>query len=160
MKYRLLVFSLVGLLGCSASGYAQEGGSPIKVTTALHGDGTRTDTVKDLDNRTMETKTYSASQKLLERCVYTLDEQGRAVEGVVYSAKDVVTSRMALQYNSMGVLSEKVEKTPNGIVLRRYVYIQDATGRVTVRTFDAKGTLLKEETSIIAPAPRRGSTNK
>ena len=155
MKQRFFAFSLAWLLVWSAAGYAQEGGTPIKVTTALHGDGTRTDTVKDIDNRTSETKTYSSSQKLLERCVYTLDEQGREVEGVVYNAKDAIVSRLTLQYDAMGNVSEKVVKAPNGLIQRRFVFIHDTNGRVTVKTFDAKGALLKEETSIIAPLPRK-----
>ncbi|MEI6561285.1 MAG: hypothetical protein WCO68_04270 [Verrucomicrobiota bacterium] len=160
MNHRSLVFSLALLWVCCAVGHAQEGGTPIKVTTAIHSDGTRTDTVKDIDNRTTETKTYSASQKLLERCVYTLDEQGREVEGVVYNAKDVIVSRVSLQYDAQGNISEQVEKTPNGMVKRRLVFIRVANGCVTVKTFDAKGTLIHEETSIIAPPPKKSSGKK
>ena len=158
MKQRLLVFSLAGLLACTACAYAQGGGTPIKVTTAIHDDGTRTDTVKDVDNRTSETRTYSSSQKLRERCVYTLDDQGREVEGVVYNAKEAIVSRVALQYDALGNLRERAEKAPNGTLLRRFVYTQDPSGRVTVRTFDAGGKLIHEETSIVAPLPKKSST--
>ena len=159
MKHRFFVFSLACLLACTAPGYAQEGGNPIKVTTIIHDDGTRTETIADVDSRSLETKTYSASQKLTERCVYTVDEQGRAVEGVVYNAKDTIISRVAFQYDAQGNVKEKLEKTPNGILLKRIVYIQDPTGRVTVRTFDARGKLISEETSIIVPAAKKSPGN-
>jgi len=160
MKQCFFAFSLAWLWVCLAAGYAQEGGTPIKVTTAIHGNGTRTDTVKDIDNRTTETKTYSASQKLLERCVYTLDDQGREVEGVVYNAKDAIISRVSLQYDAQGNISEQVEKAPNGMVKRRLVFVRVATGCVTVKTFDAKGALIHEETSIVAPIPKKSGGNR
>ena len=152
MKQRLLALTLALTLAV-CTGYAQQGGSPIHVTTVIHNDGTRTDTVKNSDARTSETKTYSASQKLLERCVYTLDEQGREVEGVVYDDRGAITARVFFQYDAAGNLAERLQKAPNGMLQRRFVHTRDAMGRVIIQAFDARGKLLPEDCSIIAPPP-------
>ena len=157
MKHRFIAYSLAWLLACAATGFAQEGGSPIKITSTLHGDGTRTDTQKDIDNHTSETKTYDTSQKLVQRCVYTLDEQGREVEGVVYNAKDVIIARVAFSYDPLGRISEQIEKTPNGALFRRLVFTRDANGRATVVAYDAQGNVIKADGSTAPPSRKKGS---
>ncbi|MCX6966479.1 MAG: hypothetical protein NTZ46_01645 [Verrucomicrobia bacterium] len=149
--------ALILLLVCATTGYSQEGGAPIKVTSTLHGDGTRTDTQKDIDNHTSETKAFDSSKKLLQRCVYTLDEQGREVEGVVYNAKDVIVSRVAFSYDPLGRVSEQIEKTPNGVLLRRLVFTRDAKGRTTVVAYDAQGNVIKEDGSTAPASRKKGS---
>ena len=155
MKRRIFVLSLAWLLACAAPGYAQEeGGNPIKVTSTLHGDGSRTDTTRDIDNHVMETKTYNASKKLVQRCVFTLDDQGLATEGVMYNAKDVIVARMAYKYDALGQMSEQVNKAPNGSPLGKLVFTHDAKGRVTVQAFDAQGNPVNDDGSA-APTPSR-----
>ena len=156
MKRLLLAFSLAGLLACAA-GHAQEGGTPIKITSTLHNDGTRTDIQKDLDNHTSETKIFDASKRLVQRCLYTLDEQGREREGVVFDAKDKVVARVALTYDPLGRVSEQIEKAPNGALLRRLVFTRDANDRVTIVAYDAQGNLIKDDGSTAPPPHKKGS---
>jgi len=160
MKHRFIAFSLAGLLACATAGFAQEGGNPIKITSTLHGDGTRTDTQKDIDNHTSETKTFDTSKKLVQRCVYTLDEQGREVEGVVYNPKDVIIARVAFSYDPLGRVSGQVEKAPNGTLFRRLVFTRDANGRATVVAYDAQGNVIKGDGSTAPPPRKKGSRSR
>ena len=157
MKRRLFTLSLAWLLVCAAPGYAQEGGSPIKVTSPLHADGTRTDTQKDLDNRTTETKTYNTANKLVQRSVFTLDAQGLETQGTLYDAKDGVVSLVTNNYDVLGQIAEQIYKKPNGTLLQRLVYTRDPKGRVTVQAFDAQGNLIQADSSASTPSLRKGS---
>ena len=160
MKHHILAFSVGWLLICAAPAYAQEGGAPIKITSTLHGDGSRTDTQKDIDNHVTETKTYDASKKLVQRCVMTLNDEGLATEGVVYNAKDVVMARMVYKYDPLGKLSEQINQAPNGTLLGRLVFTYDPTGKMTVQAFDAKGNLIKGENSTPAQPRVKGSRSR
>lgn len=138
MKRLFLAFAIA--LACTVAGNAQDGGSTLKVTTRLNADGTRTDTQKDLEARTSETKTYSASKKLIQRTVFLLDEQGREVDGMIFDAKDKVTGQVSFRYDPFGRLSEQIEKAPNGTILRRFVFRRDPNGNVKkIDTLDAQG---------------------
>ena len=160
MKYSLLVLFLAGLLGYALPGNAQEGGgNPIKLTSTLHGDGTRTDTQKDIDNHTAETRTYDVSKKLVQRCVYTLNDEGKEVEGVMYNAKGAIVSRSSFKYDIMGRVSEQINKAPDGTLLGRMVISYDATGRPTMTAYDAQGNLLKGDGTPAAPLRKKSSRN-
>ncbi|MDD5349879.1 MAG: hypothetical protein PHQ12_06685 [Chthoniobacteraceae bacterium] len=153
---RLFTLTLAGLFAAvlAVPCHAQEGGTPIKITSTLHDDGSRTDTQKDLDNRTEETRTYNAAKKLVQRWVYSLDDQGREVDGVCYDAKDKVIGRVSYKYDPFGHVGEVTEKTPNGTVVRRTVYHRNPDGKVTgTDTFDAQGNPVNPKP---APAPKRG----
>jgi len=159
MKRRFFAFSLAWLLACAAPGFAQEeGGNPIKVTTTLHGDGSRTDTKKDIDNHLTETTTYNAANQLVQRDVLTLDDQGLATEGVTYNAKNVIVARMAYKYDALGQINEQITKAPNGSLLGRLVFTRDANGRVTVQAFDAQGNPIKADSSAASSRKKASRT--
>lgn len=151
-----LLFALAFGMACAAAGNAQEGSSPLKVTTTLNADGTRTDIQKDIDARTSEAKTYDASKKLIQRAVFTLDDQGREVEGTIFDGKDRIVGRTNFTYNAMGRVDEQTEKAPNGAVLRRVVFHYDPNGRVIgADTYDGQGNLIRP-----ASTPASGSHKK
>lgn len=157
MKRRFFVFCLASLVACAGTGFAQEGGNPIKITTTLHGDGSRTDTQKDIDNHLIETKTYDASKKLVQRSVMKLDDDGLATEGILYNNKDVVVARMAYKYNAEGKAKEQTNFDPNGKLLGRMVFDYDAKGHVTVQAFDAQGNLIQGQSSKTPAPAKKGS---
>lgn len=159
MKRRFFAFSLAFLL-CAMAGYAQEGGSPIKVTITRQLDGSRTETTKDIDNHTSESKVYNASNKLVQRAVFLLDEQGREKDGVIYDAKDTVVSKVANNYDVLGQISEQVYTSPKGVLMRRLVYTRDINGRATIQAFDAQGNLIKRDGSTATPTPPRGGSRR
>jgi len=149
MKKSFLAFTCtaVCLLAFAATAYTQEGGSPIKVTTMLHADGTRTDTTKDIDAHTSESKTYDAANKLIQRATFTLDEDGREVDGILYDAKDKVIGQISYKYDIFGRVKEQSEMSPKGILLRRLVYQRDSKGAVTgIDIYDGQGNLIKQPT--------------
>jgi hypothetical protein len=144
---RFLALTLAGTLAALLAGaaplHAQEGAASIKVTSVLNADGTRTDTQKDLDSHTSESKTYDASKKLIQRWDYTINDQGFELEGVCYNAKDQIVGRVSYTYDAFGHLGEMLEKAPNGTVLRRTVYHRDPSGKLTgTDFFDGQGNPL------------------
>ena len=120
---------------------AQEGGAPVKATTILNADGTRTDIVRNLDERTSETMTYNTAGRLTKRMVFTLNDEGREVEGVIYDGNEKVLSRVSIGYDPVtGKMTEQIERSPAGNVLRRAVIRYDANGRaVGAEVFDGQG---------------------
>jgi len=155
---RFLALALAGILAGAAPVHAQEGGASIKVTSVLNNDGTRTDTQKDLENHTSESKTYDASKKLVSRWVYTINDQGFELEGVCYNAKDQIVGRVSYSYDVFGHLAEMLEKASNGTVLRRTVYHRDASGKLTTTDFfDGQGNPLNASGDI---APRKKTRSR
>jgi len=140
-------------LAFTAVAHAQydEGGNPIKITTVFHGDGTRTDTTKDIDNRTEQAVTYNRNNQVIHKWVFALDYEGRQMEGVCYNAKDQIVARVSYKYNPFGHRSEMLEKSPTGVVLRRTIYHRDpATGslrKTEVQEFDRQGNPLTPQKS-------------
>lgn len=158
MKPTRLFLTLAALAAVLAStpARAQEGGTPIKITTTLHDDGSRTEIQRDVDNRRAEARTLSASNKLLQRWVYTLDAQGRETEGICYDAKDKVIARAGYKYDPFGRVNEVTEMNAAGTVQRRIQYKRDATGRVLATdVLDAAGNPV---TPRATPTPRKTRT--
>lgn len=155
---RLLLAIALGALGFAplhAQLPADDSNNPasIKVTSRINADGAQTDTQKDLENRTSETRTYDKAHKLLQRVAFSLDDQGRETEGVICDGKDKVLGRVSLKYNLQGHLSEQIEKDAAGLVKRRTVILSDATGQVTgVEVYDGQGNRIQQDTP--APTPK------
>ena len=140
MKTALLAFALgllpvAGLLAQDAS---------IKVSSVLHADGTRTETVTNLEERTSEEKQVNAAGKMLRRTVYTLDEQGLPSGGTHYSAKNVPTYRFEFTRDTMGRIAEEKDYTVDGKLFQRLVYRFGSNGKVIgIDTYDAQGNLVR-----------------
>jgi len=123
---------------------AQEGTS-VRATTLLNADGTRTDIIRDFDNRKAETITYNMADQLIKRMEFTLNDLGKEVEGVVYDGKGKVLSRVSIGYDPVtGRMIEQVEKTASGAVRRRVVIRYDSGGRaVGADVYDGQGQLIE-----------------
>jgi hypothetical protein len=86
MKSTALPFLLVLLFAFSTAGRAQDdtdGSGAIKVTITKHDDGSYTAMQTNPEERTAESSTYNAKNKLLQTTVFQFDEQGRAAVGAV-----------------------------------------------------------------------------
>lgn len=143
MKRLLLALALPLLLaGPVARGQAEA--PSVKVTTALHADGSSTDLKMDLEARKGESQTYGANKKLIKRSAMTLDEMGNTVEEVVYNPKGEIIGRFNFSYDPSGRLVEQLDKLPNGTLVRRLVYRYGPNGRVCgIDGFDGQGNPLK-----------------
>lgn len=131
--------------------------SAVKVTTTLHDDGSRTEMKTDPDQHTSEATTMNAAGKLLQRIVYTLDEENQPAEGTIYSAAGVVLFKAVYKRDPANRLSEEVDSTPAGQMIRRFVYEYDGNGKVSrIRAYDASGTEMTPSGGPKKPSsPRR-----
>ena len=64
----------------------------------------------------------------------------------------MVVTRVFFKYDAQGRVSEQVEKTPAGLLRRRFVFTRDALGRVGIQAYDAQGNVLKDESRVIVPS--------
>ena len=151
MKRSFFVLGLVLLLTTAIPGVGQEAAlTGIKVTSTLRDDGSRTDLQTDYDTLTSESKTYSASKKLLQRATYTVNAQGQPLEGIVYNGKDEIAGRVTYSYDAQGHMSEQLDKSANGTLLRRLYFYYDSNGHVSgIDTYDGKGNLLQASGSSL-----------
>ena len=148
MKHSLFAITL--LLACmfcsGTTGYGQEEINPIKVQTIMHPDGSRTDTMKDLDARTTDVKIYNKKGKLIQHSVFTLDDQEREIEGTIYDANEKVIGYVSNKYDVLGQLKERSEKDANGKLFRRLVYRRDPSGKIIgIDAFDGNGLPIKSQ---------------
>jgi len=143
MKLRILAFALMlAALPAGRNLLAQE--ANIKVTSVMHADGTRTETVTNVQEGTSEEKTLNAAGKLLRRTVYKLDETGKPVEGTAYSEKGAPIYRFTYTRDSFGRIAEESDFKMDGTLFQRFVYRFTPEGRVAgVDTFDGQGNLVR-----------------
>jgi len=131
-------------------------GSEIRVTTALHDDGSKTVTQVDSENHTSEASTYNAANRLLRKVVYTLDDQNDPVQGLVYDAKGHELYKAIYKRNEMGRVSEELEYTPDDRLLGRFVYRYDGNGRLLkIDAYDAEGNPISQTGAIPDKKSRR-----
>jgi hypothetical protein len=145
---------IVAALLLGGLGQAQEP-APLKVTTTLHGDGTRTDTQIDSDARTGTATTMDAAGKVLRKVEYQLDEANQPKAALVYNGKGVLVYKAAYKRDGAGRVIEEANYTANDQLVRRLVYTYGANDRVTnVQTFDASGR------EVTPPSPAKKDPKK
>ncbi len=129
----------------------------IKVTTRIDANGNRTDIQKDLEAGTSETKTYDKNHKLVRRIVFSLNEQGKETDGVIYNGQNKVMGGASFKYDAQGRLYEQSEKNAAGIVTRRVVMRYDpTTGRLAgMDAYDGQGQKIQSDTEAGAPKIRK-----
>jgi len=150
MKHCFFALSLALLLTTALPGMGQDMPTGIKVTSTLHDDGSRTDLQTDYDALTAESKTYNSAKKLIQSATYTINAQGKILEGVIYNAKGQIAGQVAYTYDPQGRMKEQLDKSADGKLLRRLVYYFDANGRVSgIDTYDGQGTLLQASGSSL-----------
>jgi hypothetical protein len=119
---------------------AQDAGTPLKVTTTLHGDGTKTVMKTDPDERTAEATTYDAADRVRQRVVYVLDEQNQPASGIVYDAKGRAAFKSTYKRDGANRIIEQIDYTPADKLVRRMFFEYGANNKVTnVRVIDANG---------------------
>lgn len=117
----------------------------IRATTVLHDDGTKTVTVTDPDKKTSEASTYTANDKLIEKIVYTLNDQNQPVTGIVYTKTGVPAFKASYKHDALNRVTEEDDYTMDGQLIRRFTYDFTADGRVgAIHAFDAQGNELHQ----------------
>jgi len=119
---------------------AQEAGSAVKVTTTLHSDGTQTVLKTDPDSHTAESTLLDASQKVLQRTVYALDDQGQFTNASIYDGQGKLVYKSTYTRDESNHLKEQVDTTADDKVVRKLTFEYNNLGKlVRVRSFDATG---------------------
>src|SRR3954464_7682874 len=106
------LFTILQIAVLTTGAFAQ-GGSPIKVTTTLHPDGTKTVMQTDPDNRTAEATTLTSNDKLIQKVVYKLDEQNQPESGTVFDAKGRAAFKSVYKRDGAGRVAEQFDYTPD-----------------------------------------------
>ncbi|HEX4083914.1 MAG TPA: hypothetical protein VHY22_03305 [Chthoniobacteraceae bacterium] len=116
----------------------------IHASTVLHEDGTRTETVTDPEKHTSEAETYDSGNRLMQKVVYTLDDQNQATSGIVYNAKGQALYKSAYKRDDSNRISEEDDYSMDNQLIRRYVYEFGPNGKVSrIRAFDGQGNELQ-----------------
>ncbi len=131
--------------------FAQDGGAPVKVTTTLHSDGTQTVLKTDPDARTAESTLLDAAQKVIQRTVYGLDDQGQFTTASVFDGNGKLVFKSVYVRDESNRLTEQLDSSADDKLLRKLKFEYDSYGKLTlVRTFDPAGN---ETTPIKKQSP-------
>ena len=130
---------LLALLGMNAA--AQE---PIKATTTMHPDGSRSLLVINPDTRIAEETLENASGKAMRKTTYELDDRNQPLTALMRDAKGTVISRSSYRRDpTSSRLDEETISDPSGKMIRRRVYSYGTQNKVSrVDEYDAAGQLL------------------
>ena len=115
-------------------------GDAIHASTVYHEDGTRTQTVTDPGKHTSEATTYDAHEKVMQKIVYTLDENDQAETGIIYNGNGAPLYKSSYKHDSMNRISEEDDYSMDDTLIRRFVYHFDTNGKVSgITAYDGQG---------------------
>jgi hypothetical protein len=158
----LAAFSIAAIV-LARTACAQEAG-PIRVSTIVHGDGSRTVTKVDPSTHTTEASTYGTNNKLQSRIVYLIDDFGNWLESTAFAANGTPLYRSVYKRDQANRLSEILEYSLDDKLLRRTLYHYDAGGRVAaVEMFDGDGNPMRTAQPAppaAAPTPAKSKKKK
>jgi len=101
----------------------------IHVQTILHEDGSRTESRRNLQTRVLEEFRYGTNKRLKNRKLFQLDEEGRALQGLVFDPKDKLIGRVEFHFDEFGRLVEERSVDTTGRPTERIVYRYDKSGK-------------------------------
>lgn len=120
--------------------FAQVSGATVKVTQTLHSDGTQTVLRSDLNEHQAEATLLDVSKKVLQRTVYTLDDQGQYLAAAIYNGNNKLLMKSTYKRDSSNRVFEQLDFTADDQLLRRLAFEYDSRGKLMrVRTFDPAG---------------------
>lgn len=121
----------------------------IHAITAIHADGTRTVTVTNPDTKSSEADTYDARGRLMEKVVYTLDDNNQPATGTVYDARNQPAFKAVYKRDDFSRMSEEDDYTMDDQLLRRFTYEYDGAGKLLrVRAFDSNGNEMRQTDAV------------
>ena len=131
---------LTTLLFCCLALRAPAQDPGIKVSILVHDDGSKTVTKTDPESHTCEEQTLTEKDKLLKRVVFTVDENNRAISGVIFTPAGKPVRKIVYKYDGKNRVSEEQDFTPADVYLGKFVYEYNDNGKlVKVRAYDAAG---------------------
>jgi hypothetical protein len=99
-----------------------------------HEDGSRTESVRDVDGQLIEAKTFDKNDQLLMKRVLQTDTKGVPKRGFVFDRKEKLVYRLAFEYDEIGRAKITTLSDPTGKVLTKVQHNYDGEGRALTPT--------------------------
>jgi len=150
LAYVLGVVMLVGAMLPSLS--AREASKVAQLL--LNYNGTRTEHVRDVTARTLETLTRDPNGEIIKREIFRLNAQGEPVAATIYDPQGRPHFRVAYAYDELGRRMEEVTYNMQGHPVRRSVYTYDDSGKTSpkvVTTSLQGGNAPRQPSAPVAP---------
>ncbi len=126
-----LTGSLLVLAGGPIPAHAQSLANVPKVEAraVLHQDGTRSDSIKDLNKHEMTETTFSANSVVIAKKIFLLNANGDPTQGVIYDGAGNLIARAQFFFDDLGRLTEERCTNTQNQVFRRVIHRYDANGK-------------------------------
>jgi len=148
MRFSLILLAAIALLPWLCAGQDDSSNSDdnaIHAITALHEDGTKTVTITDPDKHSSEASTYDAANHVIEKVVYTLDENNSPVSGLVYGRDGAVAFKTTYKHDDFSRIVEEDDLTLQDQLFRRFTYDFGPDGKLLrIHAYDGQGNELQE----------------
>lgn len=95
----------------------------------LHDDGTRTDSVKDIQKRETAETTYDSRNVVIAKKVFMLNENGDPIQGIIYDGAGNLIARVQFFFDDLGRITEERCLNPQGEIFRRVIRQYDPSGK-------------------------------
>jgi len=103
----------------------------------LHDDGTRTESVKDVNKREMSDTTYDARGVAICKKTFLLNENGDAIQGVIYDGAGNLLARVQFYFDELGRVVEERCVNNHNQIFRRVIRQYDTNGKaLPLKAFD------------------------
>ena len=93
-----------------------------------HGDGSRTDSMRDANAQVIESKTFDKSGKMVMKRVLQADTKGIPQQGYIYDESEKPVYKLSFDYDEIGRLSKSSLFTPSGEPITRVEHRYDSEG--------------------------------
>jgi len=103
----------------------------------LHDDGTRTESVKDMNKREITETTYDSRGIVISKKLFMVNENGDPIRGIIYDGQGNHIAKVDFGFDDLGRL--RVERCTNmqGEVFRQVIHTYDPSGkRLRPQAFD------------------------
>lgn len=129
MKVRDSIFAYFWLLLALPAAAATPAGQTIVGRSVYHPDDSRSETVLDMNVREMTETTYNASNAVVSKKVFLLNEKGEPLQGNIYDGRGNLIARAQCIYDEFGRRKEDRMTNLRGEVFQRILHEYDATGK-------------------------------
>jgi YD repeat-containing protein len=157
--------TIIGLVALARFGSSQTTGQSesgaVRVTVALHPDGSRTVYKFDDAQHSATATTTGDDGTVRQKISYQLDDAGRYVSANIFGPDDKLRFKSRYQYDSAGRLQEELRMDPKDTLLNKIVYDYNQAGKqIGYSVLDANGKLINRVAStpplpVSSPTPRK-----
>jgi hypothetical protein len=129
MKHLCAFVGLFLLVSVAWGQSSNPAASMIVAKTIRHPDGTRSESVRDPVTRQVTETTYDASDVVVSRRMYLLNERGQATQGSIYDGSGNLVARSVSYFDEFGRAKEDRLLNTRGEVFQQTVYEYGADGK-------------------------------